>query len=176
MYKIRLYYSCCIVVCVVSRISKLYIKMIVVLLFLSLSLVLSLSLLFSLKRWCLLLRSHASPFAFQHGGFVRQLLSHLLRLVVVRLRETTGNVAFRRGFHVQDDQKGHRDNNEQRDGDDAQNVHVRQSDVRDGLVRARKGFTRRGGERQRRSRRRGDGFRQLLAFLGNELFRFGRSL
>ena len=43
---IRLYYSCCIVVvCVVSRISKLYIKMIVVLLFLSLSL----SLLFSLS-------------------------------------------------------------------------------------------------------------------------------
>ena len=42
---IRLYYSCCIVVvCVVSRISKLYIKMIVVLLFLSLSLSCSLSL------------------------------------------------------------------------------------------------------------------------------------
>ena len=42
---IRLYYSCCIVVvCVVSRISKLYIKMIVVLLFLSLSLSRSLSL------------------------------------------------------------------------------------------------------------------------------------
>ena len=42
---IRLYYSCCIVVvCVVSRISKLYIKMIVVLLFLSLSLSLSYSL------------------------------------------------------------------------------------------------------------------------------------
>ena len=47
---IPLYYSCCIVVvCVVSRISKLYIKMIVVLLFLSLSLslVLSLSLILS---------------------------------------------------------------------------------------------------------------------------------
>ena len=42
---IRLNYSCCIVVvCVVSRISKLYIKMIVVLLFLSLSLSCSLSL------------------------------------------------------------------------------------------------------------------------------------
>ena len=93
------------------------------------------------------------------------------------MRETTGNVAFRRGFHVQDDQKGHRDNNEQRDGDDAQNVHVRQSDVRDGLVRARESFARRGGERQRRSRRRGDGFRQLLAFLRDKLFRrLGRSL
>ena len=42
---LRLHYSCCIVVvCVVSRISKLYIKMIVVLLFLSLSLSCSLSL------------------------------------------------------------------------------------------------------------------------------------
>ena len=167
-------YCCCL--CCFANFKKLYIKMIVVLLFLSLSLSFSLSLFLSLKRWCLLLWSHAEPFAFHHGRFVRQLLSHLLRLVVVRLRETTGNVAFRRGFHVQDDQKGHRDNNEQRDGDDAQNVHVRQSDVRDGLVRAREGFMRRGGERQRRSRRRGDRFRQLLAFLRNELFRLGRSL
>ena len=48
---IPLYYSCCIVVvCVVSRISKLYIKMIVVLLFLSLSLSCSLSLSYSLLR------------------------------------------------------------------------------------------------------------------------------
>jgi hypothetical protein len=36
---------------------------------------------------------------------------------------------------------------------------------------------RRGRERQRRSRRRGDGFRQLLAFLRDKLFRrLGRSL
>ena len=48
---IRLYYSCCIVVvCVVSRISKLYIKVIVAPLSLSLSLSCSLSLSYSLSR------------------------------------------------------------------------------------------------------------------------------
>jgi len=83
------------------------------------------------------------------------------------LRETTGNVAFRRGFHVQDDQEGHRDDDEQRDGDDTQNVHVRQGNVRDGLV----GRERRGGKR---SRGRGDGLGQLFGFLGDDLLRFLR--
>ena len=124
---------------------------------------------FEEERRFLIFRSHAKPSAFNRGGFVRQLLTLSLRVVVVRLRETTGNVAFRRGFHVQDDQEGHRDQDEQRDGDDAQNVHVRQGDVRDGLV----GRERRGGKRRRRRR---DRLGQLFGFLGDNLLLLLRHL
>ena len=116
---------------------------------------------FEEERRFLIFRSHAKPSAFNRGGFVRQLLTLSLRFVVVRLRETTGNVAFRRGFHVQDDQEGHRDQDEQRDGDDAQNVHVRQGNVRDGLV----GRERWCGKRRRRRR---DRLGQLFGFLGDD--------
>ena len=98
----------------------------------------------------LLRRQHTLALTLEIGSHVGLLVTRSLGLVVVLLREPSGDVAFGRALHVQDDQKRRRDDDEQRGGDDAQNVHIRERDLLDGFLRRERG---RGCDRRDHRRR-----------------------